>query len=114
MSPPFFVSFSVSFVAELEGHSTRPSAALIVTFTYGYKVTTRDGPLVGRIQKFTGVPAIGFTRAGDGVFRPPATVAFGLGFERETRILMVALPQSSVSPAWFPATRTPSMANWKA
>ncbi|KAH7919420.1 hypothetical protein BV22DRAFT_861346 [Leucogyrophana mollusca] len=95
---------------ELEGHLTmfvrpRPwairwcrlfsrfSAALIVTVTYGHKVTIRDGLLVGRIQEIAGVLAIELTP------------------ERAT---MFAVPTLQYLPAWFPATRTPSIASWGA
>ncbi|KAH7917025.1 hypothetical protein BV22DRAFT_1101099, partial [Leucogyrophana mollusca] len=34
------------------------SAALIVAVPHGYKATTRDGPLIGRVQEFASIPAI--------------------------------------------------------
>ncbi|KAH7923393.1 cytochrome P450 [Leucogyrophana mollusca] len=40
---------------ELEGHLTTFSAALIMAITYGYKVTSRDDPIVNRIRRLADI-----------------------------------------------------------
>ncbi|KAH7920542.1 cytochrome P450 [Leucogyrophana mollusca] len=67
---------------ELEGHLTMFSAALIMTITYGYKVTSRDDPIVNRVQRLADI--------------------FLTEMSSERAMLFTVFPSLLHLPSWFP------------
>ncbi|KAH7923427.1 cytochrome P450, partial [Leucogyrophana mollusca] len=67
---------------ELEGHLTMFSAALIMAITYGYKATSRDDPIVNRVQRLADI--------------------YVTEMPSERAMLFTVFPSLLLLPSWFP------------